>query len=92
MLACLVYFLLRLFRLFVASTKSASDLFDSFVPHQLPHAHAIAHEGVPLNVIKRQLGHRNLGVSSIYLHGIDPDERRQPMIPASVGLILPPDR
>ena len=31
-------------------------------------------EGVPLNVIQRQLGHRNLGVTSIYLQGIDPDE------------------
>jgi integrase len=30
-----------------------------FVPHQLRHAHAIelAREGVPLNVIQRQLGH-----------------------------------
>ena len=69
-----------------------------FAPHQLRHAHAIelAHEGVPLNVIQRQLGHRNLGVTSIYLQGIDPDEiiqtvhaRRAPMIPASVGLALP---
>ena len=69
-----------------------------FAPHQLRHAHAIelAREGVPLNVIQRQLGHRNLGVTSIYLQGIDPDEiiqtvhgRRPPMIPASVGLTLP---
>jgi integrase len=47
-----------------------------FVPHQLRHAHAIelAREGVPLNVIQRQLGHRNLGVTSIYLQGIDPGE------------------
>jgi integrase/recombinase XerD len=69
-----------------------------FAPHQLRHAHAIelAREGVPLNVIQRQLGHRNLGVTSIYLQGIDPDEiiqtvhaRRPSMIPASVGLALP---
>src|SRR3954453_6964156 len=42
-----------------------------FAPHQLSHAHAIelAREGVPLNVIQRQLGHRNLGVTSIYLQG-----------------------
>jgi integrase/recombinase XerD len=69
-----------------------------FVPHQLRHAHAIelAREGVPLNVIQRQLGHRNLGVTSIYLQGIDPGEiietvhaRRPPMIPASAGLALP---
>jgi site-specific recombinase XerD len=69
-----------------------------FVPHQLRHAHAIelAREGVPLNVIQRQLGHRNLGVTSIYLQGIDPGEiietvhaRRPPMIPASAGLAFP---
>ena len=47
-----------------------------FAPHQLRHAHAVelAREGVPLNVIQRQLGHRNLGVTSIYLQGIDPGE------------------
>jgi site-specific recombinase XerD len=34
-----------------------------FAPHQLRHAHAVemAHEGVPLVVIQRQLGHSNLG-------------------------------
>ena len=52
-----------------------------------------------MNVIQRQLGHRNLGVTSIYLHGIDPEEiietvhaRRPPMIPASMELALPPGR
>jgi site-specific recombinase XerD len=47
-----------------------------FAPHQLRHAHApeLLRERVPLNVIQRQLGHRNLGVTSIYLQGIDPDE------------------
>ena len=69
-----------------------------FAPHQLRHELAIelAREGVPLNVIQRQLGHRNLGVTSIYLQGIDPDEiiqtvhgRRPPMIPASVELTRP---
>jgi site-specific recombinase XerD len=68
-----------------------------FAPHQLRHAHAIelAHEGVPLNVIQRQLGHTNLGVTSIYLHRIDKAEiiatvhaRKSPMIPASTGLRL----
>ena len=66
-----------------------------FVPHQLRHAHALelAHEGVPLNVIQRQLGHRNLGVTSIYLQGIDNSEiidtvyaRPAPVLPASAGL------
>ena len=64
-------------------------------PHQLRHAHAVemAREGVPLNVIQRQLGHANLGVTSIYLQGIDNAEiidivhaRRAPMIPASAAL------
>jgi hypothetical protein len=62
-------------------------------PVASPHAIELAREGVSLNVIQRQFGHRNLGVTSIYLQGIDPDEiiqtvhgRRPPMIPASVGL------
>lgn len=44
-----------------------------FAPHQLRHAHAVemAREGVPLVVIQRQLGHANLGITSIYLQGID---------------------
>jgi site-specific recombinase XerD len=43
-----------------------------FAPHQLRHAHAVemAREGVPLNVIQRQRGHADLGVTSI-LQGID---------------------
>ena len=68
-----------------------------FAPHQLRHAHAIemAHEGVPLNIIQRQLGHTDLGVTSIYLQGIDNAEiinavhqRTPPMMPASAGLHL----
>jgi site-specific recombinase XerD len=31
----------------------------------------MAREGVPLVVIQRQLGHSNLGVTSVYLQGID---------------------
>ncbi|MGA2164893.1 MAG: tyrosine-type recombinase/integrase [Solirubrobacteraceae bacterium] len=68
-----------------------------FAPHQLRHAHAVelAREGVPLNIIQRQLGHVNLGTTSIYLQGIDTEEiiaavnsRRAPMMPASAGLRL----
>jgi site-specific recombinase XerD len=68
-----------------------------FAPHQLRHAHALelAREGVPLNIIQRQLGHANLGTTSIYLQGIDPEEiitavrtRREPMMSASAGLKL----
>jgi site-specific recombinase XerD len=38
-----------------------------FAPHQLRHAHAVemAHEGIPLPVIQRQLGHAHLGITSI---------------------------
>ncbi len=59
------------------------------------HAHAVemAREGVPLNVIQRQLGHADLGITSVYLQGIDSGEivniahgRRAPVIPAAVAL------
>jgi integrase len=50
---------------------------------------------VPLNIIQRQLGHTNLGTTSIYLQGIDPEEilaaaraRRAPMMSATAGLEL----
>jgi integrase/recombinase XerD len=52
-------------------------------------------EGVPLNVIQRQLGHANLRVTSVYLQGIDNTEvisavhsRRAPTMPASAGLLV----
>jgi hypothetical protein len=55
----------------------------------------MAREGVPLNIVKRQLGHTDLGVTSVYLEGIDRGEvidavrgRRSPMMPASAGLRL----
>jgi site-specific recombinase XerD len=58
-------------------------------------ARHLAREGVPLNIIQRQLGHANLGTTSIYLQGIDPEEiiatvrmRRAPMMSASTGLRL----
>jgi site-specific recombinase XerD len=66
-----------------------------FAPHQLRHAHAVelAREGVPLIVLQRQLGHSNLGITSVYLQGIDNAEiiktvyaRGQPMIPVSTSL------
>jgi site-specific recombinase XerD len=50
---------------------------------------------VPLNVIQRQLGHTNLGTTSIYLQGIDTEEiiatvhpRRAPIMSATAGLRL----
>lgn len=55
----------------------------------------MAREGVPLNVIQRQLGHANLGITSVYLEGIDNAEnidtvhgRRAPVLSASAGLRL----
>jgi site-specific recombinase XerD len=68
-----------------------------FAPHQLRHAHAVEleREGVPLNVSQRQLGHANLGTTSIYLQRIDTEEiiatahaRRPPMMSATAGLRL----
>jgi hypothetical protein len=50
---------------------------------------------VPLTIIQRQLGHVNLGTTSIYPQGIDPEEiiiavrtRRGPMMSPSAGLKL----
>lgn len=52
---------------------------------------------MPLVVIQRQLGHANLGITSIYLQGIDSSElidtvhgRRAPVISASAGLRTSP--
>src|SRR5436190_6734035 len=68
-----------------------------FAPHQLRHAHAVemSRESVPLVVIQRQLGHADLGVTSVYLQGIDNTEaistvrsRQAPVMPASAGLLL----
>jgi hypothetical protein len=55
----------------------------------------MAREGVPLIVIQRQLGHTNLGVTSIHLQGIDNTEmidtvhaRRPSMVPVHSSLRL----
>jgi len=52
-------------------------------------------EGVPFNVIQRQLGHADLGVTSVYLQGIDNTEvistvrsGLAPPMPASAGLMM----
>ena len=75
-------------------TAAAAGIRRRFAPHQLRHAHAIemAHERIPLPIIQRQLGHAHLGVTSIYLQGIDNAEiidavhaRRPPVIPATAG-------
>jgi integrase len=53
----------------------------------------MAREGAPLIVIQRQLGHTNLGITSIYLQGIDNTEiidtvhaRRALMVPVHGSL------
>ena len=65
--------------------------------HQLRHAHAVEmpREGVPLVVIQRQLQHADLGITSVYLRGIDNTEiihavheLAAPMIPATHGLAI----
>jgi site-specific recombinase XerD len=57
-----------------------------FAPHQLRHAHAVelAREGVPLNVIQRQLGHANLGTTSIYLQASTPKRSSPPSTPGAL--------
>jgi site-specific recombinase XerD len=78
-------------------TAARAGVRRRFAPHQLRHAHAVemAREGVPLIVIQRQLGHTNLGITSIYLQGIDSAEsietvhaRRAPMVPVDTSLRL----
>ena len=70
-----------------------------FAPHQLRHAHAVemAREGIPITVIQRQLGYADLGVTSVYLRGIDNTEiidtvheRRAPVMSANAGLRIGP--
>jgi integrase/recombinase XerD len=53
----------------------------------------MAHEGVPVRVMQRQLGHTDLGITSICPPGIDSAEiidtvhaRRPPMVPVDSSL------
>ena len=66
-------------------TALAAGVRRRFAPHQLRHAHAVemAREGVPLIVIQRQLGHTNLGITSVYLQGIDNAESSRRSVPAA---------
>jgi hypothetical protein len=68
-----------------------------FAPHHLRHAHAVEllHEGIPLPLIQRQLGHAYLSSTGTYLEGISSEEiigaihgRKAPMMHASTGLEL----
>jgi site-specific recombinase XerD len=84
-------------RVQMRNAASRAGVRRRFAPHQLRHAHAVemSREGVPLVVIQRQLGHADLGITSVYLRGIDNTEivhavheRPAPMIPATNGLRL----
>lgn len=59
---------------------AAAGVRRRFAPHQLRHAHAVemAHEGVPLVVIQRQLGHANLGITSVYSKASTPARSSRP--------------
>ena len=56
------------------ATAAKAGVRRRFAPHQLRHAHALelARESVPLNIIQRQLGHTNLGTTSIICRGSIP--------------------
>jgi site-specific recombinase XerD len=45
-------------------------------PHALRHAHAaeLSAEGVPVNVIQQQLGHKHLSTTDVYLRHISPQQ------------------
>jgi site-specific recombinase XerD len=49
------------------NAAAAAGVRRRFAPHQLRHAHAVemSREGVPLVVIQRQLGHADLGITSV---------------------------
>ena len=78
-----------------AALAVAAGVRRRFAPHQLRHAHAVemAREGVPLTVVQRQLGHANLGITSIYLQASTTarsstasSHAPAPTLPASAGL------
>jgi integrase len=68
-----------------SAAARAAGVRRRFAPHQLRHAHAVemAREGVPLIVIQRQLGHSNLGITSVYLQGIDKPKSSRPSTPVA---------
>jgi integrase-like protein len=84
-------------RAHLANTARGAGVRRRSAPHQLRHDHAVemAREGVPLIVIQRHLGHSNLGITSIYPHGIDNAEIidtvhscHAPVVPVSASLRL----
>ena len=84
-------------RLELHRTAIAAGVRRRLAPHQLRHAHAVEllHEGIPLPLIQRQLGHAYLSTTGTYLQGISSEEiistvhaRRAQMMHASAGLAL----
>lgn len=65
-------------------TAAAAGVRRRFAPHQLRRAHAVemAREGVPLVVIQRQLGHRNLGITRSTSKGSTTPRSSTPSTPA----------
>jgi site-specific recombinase XerD len=72
-------------RLELHRLASEASVRRRFAPRQLRHAHALelAREDVALNIIQRQLGHANLGTTSIYLQGIDTEQISPPSMVAA---------
>jgi site-specific recombinase XerD len=66
---------------------AAAGVRRRFAPHQLRHAHAVemAHEGVPLVVIQRQLGHADTSSTQPYIHADVTIKER------ALALLTPPD-
>ena len=56
--------------------------------HSIRHAHAVAlaKAGVSLNYIQQQLGHSNIGTTSLYLQRYNPDERILAVLNAMGGI------
>jgi integrase len=82
--------------LFLALTSAGYTVRATSTIHtSSPSTHELMHEGIPLPLIQRQLGHSHLSTTGTYLEGINHEEiistvhaRRAPMMHASAGLAL----
>ena len=65
--------------------RSTAGVRRRFAARQLRHAHAVelAREGVPLIVIQRQLGHSNLGITSVYFKASTTPRSSTPSTPVA---------
>jgi integrase len=79
-------------RAMLARTAARAGIERRVVPHQLRHTHAAEFaEGVPMPVIRDQLGHSSLAVTDRYLRNVAPAEviaimqRRRWVEPTSHG-------